>query len=94
MIMLTGIWILYTINFLANLRHLTPLGMAACTSPVAASGALASVATGLLLNKLGAARVLAIALFFFTVGNILIATTPVSQTYWAQTFVCTIVIPW
>jgi hypothetical protein len=35
-----------------------------------------------------------IALSFFTIGQILIATTPVGQTYWAQTFVCVIVIPW
>lgn len=35
-----------------------------------------------------------IALTAFTVGTILIATTPVEQSYWAQSFVCTIVIPW
>lgn len=35
-----------------------------------------------------------IALTSFTVGHILVATMPVNQTYWAQTFVCAIVIPW
>lgn len=35
-----------------------------------------------------------IALTAFTVGTILIATAPVEQTYWAQSLVCTIVIPW
>lgn len=35
-----------------------------------------------------------IAMVFFLVGHIIIATTPVHQIYWAQIFVCTIVIPW
>lgn len=30
----------------------------------------------------------------FLTGNILVATAPVAQTYWAQIFVCTLVIPW
>jgi MFS family permease len=30
----------------------------------------------------------------FLVGNILMATVPLKQTYWAQVFVCTVVIPW
>ena len=37
---------------------------------------------------------MSIALTCFVVGNILIATAPVHQTYWAQVFVCTLVIPW
>ena len=63
-------------------------------APVAVSGALASVATGFLLSKLRPAMVMTLSLIFFTVGNILVATAPVHQTYWAQTFVCLIVIPW
>lgn len=37
---------------------------------------------------------MAMSLFFFTLGSILVATAPVNQTYWAQTFVCLIVITW
>ena len=40
------------------------------------------------------ARVMTMALTAFTVGTILIATAPVEQSYWAQSFVCTLVIPW
>lgn len=29
----------------------------------------------------------------FLIGNILIGTAPAGQTYWAQTFVCTLIIP-
>ena len=35
-----------------------------------------------------------ISMCVFLTGNILIATAPVDQTYWAQIFVCTIIIPW
>ena len=63
-------------------------------SPVAVSGFLASVATGIALSKLKPPIVMAMALTFFTLGHILVATTPVDQTYWAQTFVCLIIIPW
>ena len=30
----------------------------------------------------------------FLTGQILLATTPVSQTYWAQTFVSLVIMPW
>ncbi|KAK5029974.1 multidrug-resistance type transporter aminotriazole resistance [Exophiala sideris] len=49
---------------------------------------------GLILSKLRPAVVMTIALTAFTVGQILIATAPVHQSYWAQTFVCTVIIPW
>ena len=35
-----------------------------------------------------------IALICFLLGNILIGTAHIKQTYWAQLFVCTIIIPW
>ena len=34
-----------------------------------------------------------IALSAFLVGTILIGTAPVGETYWARTFVCTLIIP-
>ena len=34
-----------------------------------------------------------VAMLAFLVGTVLIATAPVSQTYWAQTFLCLIIIP-
>ncbi|KAJ9498654.1 multidrug-resistance type transporter aminotriazole resistance [Exophiala xenobiotica] len=89
-----GIWVFYLVSFLENLRGASPLLAVAYACPVAVSGALASICTGLILSKLRAAWVMTIALSFFTIGQILIATTPVGQTYWAQTFVCVIVIPW
>ncbi|KIW90372.1 uncharacterized protein Z519_09017 [Cladophialophora bantiana CBS 173.52] len=89
-----GIWVVYLVNFLEILRGASPLLTVAYMSPVAVSGACASVATGILLSKLRPATVMTIALTWFTVGHILVATTPVHQTYWAQTFVGLVIIPW
>jgi len=77
-----------------NLRGNSPLLTVAHLSPVAVSGACASICTGLILSKLRPAVVMTSALTAFTVGQSLIATAPVHQSYWAQTFVCTVVIPW
>ena len=89
-----GIWAYYFWQFLEVSRGASPLLASAEIAPVAISGAIASVTTGFLLGRLKPAVVMTIALTAFTVGTILIATVPVDQTYWAQSFVCTIVIPW
>ena len=89
-----GIWVYYLWQFLQTLRQDTPLLAVAHVCPVAIVGALASVTTGILLGRLRPAWVMMIALTAFTVGVILTATAPVDQIYWAQTFVCTMVIPW
>ena len=88
-----GIWVFYLWQFLQILREDTPLLAVAHICPVAITGALASVTTGILLGRLRPAWVMMIALTAFTVGVVLVATAPVDQTYWAQTFVCTIIIP-
>lgn len=89
-----GVWIYYLFQYLEVLRGLSPLLTMAWLSPLALSGAMASITTGFLLSKIRAAWVMVAALTCFLVGTILIATDPVDQIYWAQTFVCTIVIPW
>lgn len=89
-----GIWVFYLVSFLENLRGASPLLTVAYFSPVAVSGALASVCTGLLLSRVRAAWVMVMALAAFLVGQILAGTVPVDQTYWAQTFICTIIITW
>ncbi|KKY18156.1 putative mfs transporter of unknown specificity [Phaeomoniella chlamydospora] len=57
-------------------------------------GALASVCTGWLLGHLRPSWVMTIALSCFTIGAILCATAPPGQSYWAQTFVCLVIMPW
>jgi len=89
-----GIWAYYLWQFLEVSRGISPLLATAWICPVAGSGAAASVTTGFLLGRLRPAWVMTIALTAFTVGIILIATAPVGQIYWAQIFVCTVIIPW
>ena len=89
-----GIWVYYLWQFYEQVRGASPILSAAWLVPVAISGAIASVTTGFLLGRLRPAWVMTIALTAFTVGTILIATAPAHQSYWAQSFVCTIVIPW
>ncbi|THX97638.1 hypothetical protein D6D03_08246 [Aureobasidium pullulans] len=89
-----GIWVYYLWNFLEVLRGYSALAACAQNAPVAISGLLASVATGFLLSKTKVSNVLLLATLFFFIGQILIATAPPTQIYWAQTFVSIIIMPW
>lgn len=90
-----GIWIFYLYQIIQEIRGVSPLLTVAWISPVAAVGAVAAVTTGYLLGpaKASPAVVMTLALAAFTVGIVLIATVPVHQTYWAQIFVCLLIIP-
>ncbi|OCL12676.1 MFS general substrate transporter [Glonium stellatum] len=88
-----GIWIYYLYLFLEQLRGHTALSACAQTFPVAITGTCAALSVGFLLKKIKVAYVMMLAMIFFTVGTLLIATAPVSQTYWAQTFLSVILMP-
>ena len=89
-----GIWLYYVWQFYEVIRGVSPLVSASWFIPIAISGAIAAVTTGFVLGRVKPAWVMTIALAAFTVGTVLIATAPVGQTYWAQTFICTIIMPW
>lgn len=89
-----GIWVFYNWQFFEVVRGASPLLASAWFAPVAVSGAMASVTTGFLLGRLRPAWVMSIALTAFIVGTVLIATVPVGQLYWKQSFLCLIIIPW
>ena len=90
-----GVWTLYFLQILQQIRHLSPLLSSAWFSPVAIAGVIAAVATGKLLGPLKTPPpvVMTMALLAFAVGDILAATAPVHQVYWAQTFVSVIIMP-
>jgi MFS family permease len=82
-----GIHIYYLINFLSEVNNESVLGVASKFVPVPISGGAAAILTSFLLRKgMKTTWVLTIALVWFCVGNILLATTPVNQTYWKQVF--------
>ncbi|KAI9710082.1 MAG: hypothetical protein M1820_002884 [Bogoriella megaspora] len=89
-----GIWVYYSYQYMQVLRGISPLLSMAWASPLAISGAAAAVTTGFLLSKLRPAWVMTLAMTFFLTGVILIATDPVDQIYWGQTFFCFIVTCW
>lgn len=77
-----GILIYYVVNFLTQLDGDTMLNVSAQLAPIPITGVLASVLASFLLKKgLRTAWLLAIALVWFCVGNTLLATTPIHQTY-------------
>ncbi|WBW72385.1 plasma membrane ammonium transmembrane transporter Amf1 [Schizosaccharomyces osmophilus] len=89
-----GIWIYYLWNFFEVMRNSTPLLTVAQMAPVGISGCVAAATTGKLMSRFRPIVCMIISMVAFTVGSILLATAPIHQTYWAQTFVATIVTPW
>jgi MFS family permease len=90
-----GVWTLYLVQILQDVRGLSPLLTIAWFSPVTVSGAMAAVITGKLLGPWGVrpAVVMMLALTFFTIGIVLTASAPSHQIYWAQLFVSMVVMP-
>ena len=89
-----GIWMFYFFQFIENIKNVTPLLGAAQVVPAGISGCIAALTTGYILSKLRTSFVMAISMLGFCIGNILVATAPVNQTYWANLFVAVIVTPW
>lgn len=89
-----GIWIFYLFIMLLKLRDHSPLIATAEVTPVIVSGFLASGATGMLISRrTPIAIVMGLAMTAFLITSLLLATMPVDQTYWAQTFVSFVVGP-
>ncbi|KAJ5673960.1 major facilitator superfamily domain-containing protein [Penicillium macrosclerotiorum] len=89
-----GIWVFYISEFFLVLRGTSPILLAACMSPLAIVGLLASVVVGALLHRIPVSWIMTFSLTCFMIGTVLLATTPVEQTYWAQLFVGMLIIPW
>lgn len=89
-----GIWLYYLFQFLTVLRGHTPLGALAQVSTPAVSGTIAAFTTGFLISRISPPLILLASLVAFCVGNILLASMPVQQTFWAQTFVSGLITPW
>ncbi|KAF2814062.1 major facilitator superfamily MFS-1 [Mytilinidion resinicola] len=88
-----GIWIYYYYLFLEDLRGCTALSAVAQTLPVAVTGTMAALSTGFLLKRFQVGYVMMAAMMCFLLGAILLATAPVDQSYWTQTFLSVLVMP-
>lgn len=89
-----GIWVYYTWQFSIVLRGYSPLSVVAQFAPCGISGLIAAFSNSFLLTRMGPEYVMFIALLAFMVGSIMIATAPVGQMYWIQTFLSVIIMPW
>jgi len=89
-----GVWVFYLWRLIENIRGYSALAACAQNAPVAISGLIAAIGTGFLLSHTKVPYVLLLATVFFLIGQILLATVPAEQTYWAQTFVSIVVMPW
>lgn len=89
-----GIWIFYLVQMLQVLRFESPLLTIAHMAPVGISGAIAAFTSGFLISRIRPPMILLASMCAFCTANILLATMPVNQIYWAQTFVSAIVAPW
>ena len=88
-----GIFLFYIWQFFELLRHASPLLASAWYSTNAVSGAGAAILTGLYLDRIGPPSAMVMALLAYVVGTVLLATAPVDQIYWAQSFLCLLIIP-
>ncbi|RDW73402.1 hypothetical protein BP6252_07309 [Coleophoma cylindrospora] len=89
-----GILIYYLISFITQVQEDSLINAAGKLAPVPFSGVAAAILASVLLKKgLRTAWLLAIALVWFVIGNALLATTPVHQTYWKQIFWAVLITP-
>ena len=89
-----GIWVYFSWQLELILRQLPPLLVSAHFVPTAISGLLAALTTGFLISRVLPGAIMVASLTCFTTGLILIATVPVQQIYWLQTFFSTVIMPW
>jgi MFS family permease len=81
-----GIFIWYATVMLYTLRHFSPVMVGVSYLPLTILGAGAAFASGWLVSRLPAQLILGVGCVFSIAGNVLIATSPADQIYWAQFF--------
>lgn len=89
-----GIWVYFFNTLVEDFRHLPALTAAAQISPVAPIGFVCALAVPFVLRSgVKVAWVMFTAMAAFFVGTLFLATAPVKQTYWANTFLSIIIMP-
>ncbi|TQB69481.1 hypothetical protein MPDQ_001841 [Monascus purpureus] len=89
-----GILVYYFFQVMEVLKGNSPLLVTAKWAGVSVSGAVAAIINGFLLGLIPPSIIIFIAMLAFTAGQLLLATLPLHQIFWAQAFVLTIVTPW
>ncbi|KAL4739200.1 putative MFS multidrug transporter [Aspergillus similis] len=89
-----AIWFYYLFQFIQQFRNVSPLESAAQFAPGAVSGIVAAMATPLLMRRIPNGWLMAVACAAFFIGCLLMATVPVAQSYWFNTFWSFVVTAW
>ncbi|KAM0260267.1 hypothetical protein ACHAQJ_002831 [Trichoderma viride] len=88
-----GIGLYYYYQIMEIIKGDPPLLAIAKWAPAPVMGVIAGLTTAYLLSRVSPSVIMFMAMSGFLVGSTLIATLPVNQTYWAQTFVMTLIYP-
>ncbi|KLU84548.1 hypothetical protein MAPG_03589 [Magnaporthiopsis poae ATCC 64411] len=88
-----SVWVFYAIMFLQNLRGWGALLTSAAFAPAPVTGLAASLLTGYLMARIGPPWIMFISMCAFFIGSLLLATAPVDQSYWFNTFFGILVMP-
>lgn len=84
--MATGILIWYTILWLQEIRHWTPMQFAVGFTPFGLGGVAATFLAAYLIPRVPAQWILAMGASCMLIAGLLIATMPEQQSYWYQVF--------
>lgn len=89
-----GVFVFYLIHFITRLRGDSVLSAGIQFIPVPFAGFAASYLNSMLLRRgVSPVDILAFSCIWFLVGNILLATMPIHQSFWLQTFWVQILTP-
>ncbi|KAJ5217137.1 major facilitator superfamily transporter [Penicillium chermesinum] len=88
-----GVVVFYYFSVMMNLEHESGLLVTAKFAWAAASGGGAAILTAFLIGRIPASYIMLIAMVMFTVGQILLATRPLGQIYWANGFLIPLLMP-
>lgn len=87
-----GMFQYYTPLFLQRFRAQSPLGTVLQMLPTALTGVVAAILAVILLPRVPGYTIFGASMLCFFIGQLLLALTPVSQSYWRMTFPTTLVI--
>ncbi|KAK8044848.1 MFS general substrate transporter [Apiospora rasikravindrae] len=88
-----AIWVFYYIQVLENLRGWRPMLTAASLAPGPVTGLLASLVVAAYMARVGPHWIMIMSMCAFAAGSLFMATAPVGQTYWANTFLSAVIMP-
>lgn len=85
-----GTFIWYLVAWQQQIRHWSVLSTGLGLTPVAICGGAAAIISAWLIPRLAAQWIMALGCLAILIGQLLIATMPEQQSYWAQVFPATI----